>query len=49
MNPFTDLLAFNGLTVVLGAVVVLHRNHLRRPKPRAVKAPAQTAEIEVRR
>jgi hypothetical protein len=46
MNPFSELLGFDALAIVLGAVVVLHRNHLRRPqraavKPRAVKAPEQ--------
>jgi hypothetical protein len=47
MNPFSELLGFDALAIVLGAVVVLHRNHLRRPqraavKPKPVKAPEQT-------
>jgi hypothetical protein len=40
MSDFDGLLAFNALLAVLGAVVVIHRNQLRKPRPVAVKAKA---------
>jgi len=48
VSDFSELLAFDALALVLGAVVVVHRNHLRRPqraavKPKPAKAPARPA------
>jgi hypothetical protein len=35
VNSFTELLIFDGGVVLLAAVLILHRNHVKRPRRHA--------------
>jgi hypothetical protein len=47
MNSFTELLIFDGGVVLLGAVLILHHNHVKRPnrKVQEINAMAKAAPV----